>query len=57
MHFAQGEDVISKEIKSRKFTFSTGTLADLDSEAVQGLQNTNFTQPMTHNECIFDRFG
>ena len=40
---------IPKEIKSRKIFVSTGHLAALAPEAVQGLKNTNFTQPMTHN--------
>ena len=40
---------IPKEIKSRKIFVSTGHLAALAPEAVQGLKNMNFTQPMTHN--------
>ena len=48
---------IPKEIKSRKIFVSTGHLAALAPEAVQGLKNMNFTQPMTHNLCLFGQFG
>ena len=43
---------ICKEVKSRKITVSTGTLAALESEVDQGIQNANFTQPMTHSNDI-----
>ena len=56
IHHAQGraatigkEDILNQEEQSSRKIDPIGHLAALAPEDVQGLKNTNFTQPMTHN--------
>ena len=43
------EDILNQEEQSSRKIDPIGHLAALAPEDVQGLKNTNFTQPMTHN--------